>query len=98
MDKQERLASPVDMAREVPADAHRKVDVLSSLTTKHTTRLADGTVTTKVVLKQRFADGREEEEEKVHTYQDTARQQKLAQAEDGSDGKGKKSAGGWFWT
>ena len=78
----------------------RKVDVLSSLTTTHTTRLADGTVTTRVVLKQRFADGREEEEEKVHTYQDPARQQqqKLAQAEDGSNGKGKKSGGGWFWT
>ncbi|KAK0945035.1 hypothetical protein LTR29_003382 [Friedmanniomyces endolithicus] len=50
--------------------ATAKVDVLSSLTTTHTTRLPDGTVTTKVLLKQRFADGREESEEKVHTYRE----------------------------
>ncbi|KAK3075771.1 hypothetical protein LTR53_000596 [Teratosphaeriaceae sp. CCFEE 6253] len=71
-----------------------KVDVLSSLTTTHTTRLPDGTVTTKVILKQRFADGREEMDEKVHTYQDppNAPQPKKQLREDA----GKN--GGWFWS
>ncbi|KAK4953895.1 hypothetical protein LTR10_008499 [Elasticomyces elasticus] len=77
-------------------DAPRKVDVLSSLTTTRTTRLADGTVTTKVVLKQRFADGREESEEKVHTYREgTSEQQEIG----GKNGEAeKKKAGGWFWS
>ncbi|KAK0287244.1 hypothetical protein LTR35_002738 [Friedmanniomyces endolithicus] len=68
-----------------------KVDVLSSLTTTHTTRLPDGTITTKVLLKQRFADGREESEEKVHTYREesTGRQQRP---------ETEKRRGGWFWS
>ncbi|KAK4539368.1 hypothetical protein LTR36_010998 [Oleoguttula mirabilis] len=73
-----------------------KVDVLSSLTTSHTTRLPDGTVTTKVVLKQRFADGREETEEKVHTYQEAARQQPGTGEQQQEEGKPRKN--GWFWT
>ncbi|KAK0947760.1 hypothetical protein LTR29_000661 [Friedmanniomyces endolithicus] len=73
-----------------------KVDVLSSLTTTHTTRLPDGTITTKVLLKQRFADGREESEEKVHTYREdmTSHQQ---QPEVGV-GEKEKERGGWFWS
>ncbi|OTA37090.1 hypothetical protein BTJ68_03158 [Hortaea werneckii EXF-2000] len=61
------------------AATEKKVDVLSSLTTTQTTRMPDGTVTTKVVLKQRFADGREETEEKLHTYHDPSQ---LQQAEE----------------
>ncbi|KAK0932000.1 hypothetical protein LTR57_000220 [Friedmanniomyces endolithicus] len=74
-----------------------KVDVLSSLTTTHTTRLPDGTVTTKVLLKQRFADGREESEERVHTYREglASHQQ---HSEVGVGEKEKKKRGGWFWS
>lgn len=78
--------------KRVPAEKVLNVDVLSSLTTTQTTRLPDGTVTMKVVLKQRFADGREEMEEKVHTYQewqsDIATQTEV-------EATNKK---GWFWT
>lgn len=69
------------------------VDVLSSLTTTQTTRLPDGTVTTKVVLKQRFADGREEVEEKVHTYQQPPSAEAVEQQPERSEKKR-----GWFWT
>ncbi|KAK5137770.1 hypothetical protein LTR08_007342 [Meristemomyces frigidus] len=84
----------VDAERKLVAES-KVVDVLSSLTTTHTTRLPDGTVTTKVVLRQRFADGREEEEEKVHSYRDVSRFQE-AQSE--VEGKTGKKSGGWFWT
>lgn len=47
-----------------------KPDVLSSLTTTERHVDADGTVTTKTVLKRRFADGREEIEEKTETSHD----------------------------
>ncbi|KAK5741763.1 hypothetical protein LTR17_003754 [Elasticomyces elasticus] len=89
------VASPT--ATTVPElDTPRKVDVLSSLTTTQTTRLADGTVTTKVVLKQRFADGREESEEKVHTYREDTSEQQLVGGKNGEAEK--KKAGGWFWS
>ena len=45
-------------------------------------------MTTKVVLKQRFADGREETEEKVHTYNDgvpSQPRQSEPERDDGSD-------------
>ncbi|KXT01884.1 hypothetical protein AC578_2152 [Pseudocercospora eumusae] len=70
----------------------KKPDVLSALTTTHTTRLPDGTVTTKVVLKRRFADGREETTESLHTTNENIdQQQQHAQKE-----QPKKK--GWFWT
>lgn len=63
-----------------------KLGVLSSLTTTETVRLPDGTVTTKVVLKQRFADGREETSERSHTYR-----------EDSEVHGEESSKKGWFW-
>ena len=84
--------APPKAATEMSA---RPVDVLSSLTTTQVTRLPDGTVTKKVVLKQRFADGREVTEEKEHTYQESAaKQEKVVK----SDQKPVKAAPGWFWT
>ncbi|KAI7584010.1 hypothetical protein KC346_g18055, partial [Hortaea werneckii] len=73
----------------------KKVDVLSSLTTTQTTRMPDGTVTTQVVLKQRFADGREETEEKLHTYQDPSQLQQPEEAQRPEQAEKKK---GWFWS
>jgi hypothetical protein len=73
----------------------KPVDVLSSLTTTESTRLPDGTVTTKVVLRQRFADGREEMQEKVHTYNEQSVAPQTAGHEHKEKGEKKK---GWFWT
>ncbi|KAK1825278.1 hypothetical protein LTR12_000078 [Friedmanniomyces endolithicus] len=73
-----------------------KVDVLSSLTTTHTTRLPDGTITTKVLLKQRFADGREESEEKVHAYREESSPHLQRTGESGDENE--KKRGGWFWS
>ncbi|KAF2204419.1 hypothetical protein GQ43DRAFT_437932 [Delitschia confertaspora ATCC 74209] len=80
--------------------------VLSTLTTTERTVQPDGTVTTKVVLKKRFADGREESSETVQTQRgheddtkDVWREMREAQfgGSFGTDeGKGKKS--GWFWS
>ncbi|KZF20353.1 hypothetical protein L228DRAFT_250034 [Xylona heveae TC161] len=44
-------------------------NVLSTMTTTERTTLPDGRVQTRVVLKKRFADGREESSETVHTAQ-----------------------------
>jgi len=44
--------------------------ILSILTTTERHVAPDGTVTTKMVLKRRFADGREESEERVETSRD----------------------------
>ena len=55
-DTRKECGRPKDDYSEVPVDAHhapiaeRKVDILSSLTTTHTTRHADGTVTKKVPM------------------------------------------------
>ncbi|KAK3658714.1 hypothetical protein LTR56_001585 [Elasticomyces elasticus] len=96
-DKQPKCPFASASTAKVPElDTPRKVDVLSSLTTTQTTRLADGTVTTKVVLKQRFADGREESEEKVHTYRADASEQQQGGGKNGEAEK--KKAGGWFWS
>ncbi|KAK5166449.1 uncharacterized protein LTR77_007992 [Saxophila tyrrhenica] len=64
-DEEEQVAAQHKVATR--RDLPKQADVLSQLTTTHTTRLADGTVTTKMVLKQRFADGREEVKESVQT-------------------------------
>jgi hypothetical protein len=76
--------------------------ILSTLTTTERTVAADGSVTTKMVLKKRFADGREESSETVHTQrgQDRATQEAhLSTPKDDVppklDGEKKR---GWFWS
>jgi len=76
-----------------------KPDILSQLTTTQTTRMPDGTVTTKLVLKQRFADGREEVHESVQTSREevsrVGQNNDVAKHEAAKvDGKKKQ---GWFW-
>ncbi|KAF2702843.1 hypothetical protein K504DRAFT_486146 [Pleomassaria siparia CBS 279.74] len=61
----ERLLRPTGPTTE-PKSAVR-TSLLSTLTTTERTVAPDGTTTTKVVLKKRFADGREESSETVHT-------------------------------
>lgn len=69
--------------------------ILSTITTTERNIAADGTVTTKVTLKKRFADGREETSETVNTTRGD-RNGNGASLE-GSDGSNKKK-GGWFWS
>ena len=91
-----------------PAEADdKKPSVLSTLTTTERTTLQDGSVHTKVVLKKRFSDGREESTETVHNQnavrptQDAA--SKNIRAEDsktpGNDkGSKENKSNGWFWS
>ena len=88
---------------------NNKPSILSTLTTTERTTLQDGTVHTKVVLKKKFADGREESTETVHTQnpvpQRSAQIQQMAKSRERDDsdherkreGKEKKSRG-WFWS
>ena len=85
-------------SRRDQTDEVKRPDILSQLTTTHTTRLPDGTVTTKVVLRQKFADGREEEHESVHTTHEQERTSEDRGSKDSNEQmKGKKKSG-WFWS
>ena len=90
----------------VPSDT-KKPNILSTLTTTERTTLQDGSVHTKVVLKKRFTDGREESTETVH-YQNAVHQTQDAASksvkdrgvgENGKDeGKKENRSSGWFWS
>lgn len=57
-----------------------KPSLISTLTTTERNTLPDGSVQTKVVLKKRFADGREESTETVHTTYDSQQPQSSSKA------------------
>ena len=91
---------------------NKKPDVLSTLTTTERTALQDGTIHTKVVLKKRFSDGREQSSETVHTQHGQAKQMTQSTPKvidgkatvNGEEIGAKKSGketnnkkGGWFW-
>jgi hypothetical protein len=80
LDLYERLAPP--------SPPNSSSSVLSSLTTTERTTAPDGTVTTRTVLRKRFADGREESSESVHTEHREA----------DAAGEGGRKKGGWFWS
>ena len=106
----ERFLHPVPSPAEFGQTGEQN-SVLSTLTTTERTVGPDGTVTTKVVLKKRFADGREESSETVHTHRgqddhtqhtngpskllDAWTQHEAQEQPRRSDGN-KKS--GWFWS
>ena len=89
-----------------------KPNILSTLTTTERTTLPDGTIHTKVVLKKRFADGREECSETAHTQNPTPKTQyqpprksitDAISREGTSKGSTKDSndstkSKGWFWS
>ena len=92
-----------------PETESNKPSILSTLTTTERTTLQDGTVHTKVVLKKKFSDGREESTETVHTQnpvpQGVVQTQQMAKGWERDDGKierkqeGKdKKSRGWFWS
>ena len=90
-----------------PSDTDSGPSILSTLTTTERTTLQDGSVHTKIVLKKRFSDGREESTETVH-HQNAVRQTHDAESNSIKDenarttGKGKETTGnkssGWFWS
>jgi len=112
LDAYERLLGPKTLT---PSKNHEDISssrpsVLSTLTTTERTTHPDGTVTTKMVLKKRFADGREESSETIHTTQgqdkqvesaflpEAARQQQIEQKEITSKQNAEKKGRGWFWS
>ncbi|EFQ86594.1 hypothetical protein CFE70_006539 [Pyrenophora teres f. teres 0-1] len=93
------------------AVAHRtndaKPSILSTLTTTERTVSPDGSITTKVVLKKRFVDGREESTETVHTQRGQEEAQRRdpwkafsdaheTQTENKNTADQKRN--GWFWS
>ncbi|PSK36721.1 hypothetical protein B9Z65_1904 [Elsinoe australis] len=81
-----------------------KSRILSTLSTTEKTTLPDGTVTTKVVLKKRFSDGREESTETVsttHSQGHVSESSRINEEKPAIDdakregGQGQKK--GWFW-
>ena len=80
--------------------------IMSTLTTTETVSLPDGRVTTKTVLRKRFADGREESKETVHTTQSEQEQKGFNERNgevtlsdvDGTRRKDEGKKGGWFWS
>jgi hypothetical protein len=91
-------------------DTTSRPSVLSTLTTTERTTHPDGTVTTKMVLKKRFADGREESSETIHTTQghdnhivpemplEAVVQRRPKQQEAPPKQDGEKKSNGWFWS
>lgn len=92
----------------------QKPSIISTLTTTERRQLPDGTVTTKTVLKKRFADGTEESSEQTDTshvdhtaagapYQRRSEQQpphrpRVRQALEEEKGKGKGWDLSWLWS
>ncbi|OAL46929.1 hypothetical protein IQ07DRAFT_590428 [Pyrenochaeta sp. DS3sAY3a] len=83
--------------------------ILSTLTTTERSVAKDGSITTKTILKKRFADGREESSETVHTQhgqearmesQDPWKpvQQIPSAPVEKAEKKSEEKKGGWFWS
>ncbi|KAI9834537.1 MAG: hypothetical protein M1819_002913 [Sarea resinae] len=80
--------------------------IVSTLTTTERTTMPDGSVQTKVVLKKRFADGREESSETIHRahgMQDTHKVDSMTTTGEGREEASKEEGAknqkkGWFWS
>ncbi|KAF2269459.1 hypothetical protein CC78DRAFT_529239 [Lojkania enalia] len=110
LDAYERLLGPASGSPDLTNEA--RPSILSTLTTTERTVATDGTVTTKVVLKKRFTDGREESSETVHTSrgqsvdeqaQDPWKAVQDAQfpspkQQDQANKKNAEKKSGWFWS
>ena len=105
LDAYERLLRKHAPKLEDPVNKADRPSILSTLTTTERTITPDGTITTKVTLKKRFNDGREEISETVQTQrgqgeqnqdQWNASQHEHPAAQEPS--KGSERKGGWFWS
>lgn len=81
----------------VATELHRP-RVLSTMTQTQTTRLPDGSLKTEVVLKRRFADGREETRTSVQTSFDGDDTSTTTADGDDADRQQTKNSKGWFWS
>ncbi|KAH8731787.1 hypothetical protein GQ44DRAFT_670352 [Phaeosphaeriaceae sp. PMI808] len=86
----------------VNANSNSNLSILSTLTTTERTFGPDGSVITKVVLKKRFTDGREENSETVHMHhgkewETTQNYSKLEEGREEHENK-KTQRKGWFWS
>ncbi|EUC46218.1 hypothetical protein COCMIDRAFT_36180 [Bipolaris oryzae ATCC 44560] len=101
-----RTVAQPEVGRNEQSEA--KSSILSTLTTTERTVAPNGTITTKVLLKKRFADGREESTETVHTERgqetndpsrDPWKALRSGQSDslETGDSRGKKKSG-WFWS
>ncbi|KAL5117355.1 hypothetical protein ACEQ8H_004671 [Pleosporales sp. CAS-2024a] len=96
------LGKPRSVTLQVPGSRNMRSSILSTLTTTERTVAPDGSVTTKVVLKKRFADGREESSETVHTQRghesDPWDKMKETTVSKSVEKEKEKSKSGWFWS
>ena len=85
-----------------PTNETSQQSVLSILTTTEKTRLKDGTTHTRIILKKRFLDGREESTETIHTQTNLPEDSRLSRpnATQRHEMKGSESTQrkGWFWS
>ncbi|MCJ1471052.1 hypothetical protein MMC07_009700 [Pseudocyphellaria aurata] len=96
----------------LPSSAPESGDqgLISTLTTTERNRLPDGSIHTKVVLRKRFSDGREESTETLHTAYDSQQpipkdtpsgtgtiKEAIPRGESNSEAKESKR-NGWFWS
>lgn len=94
-----------------PSQQSSTLGIVSTLTTTERVALPDGTVHTKVVLKRRFADGREESSETLHTTQGGSPPEELSSGATATPpsrseprlgppdmGKHNTEWKGWFWS
>ncbi|KAJ4988608.1 hypothetical protein SVAN01_05899 [Stagonosporopsis vannaccii] len=100
LDAYERLLTPASSSS---WSSEIQSKILSTLTTTERTTAPDGTVTTKVVLKKRFADGTEQSSETVHTergetMQQTEEPRKALQQPSDSAKQQRDKGRGWFWS
>ncbi|KAL9100963.1 MAG: hypothetical protein Q9163_003727 [Psora crenata] len=75
--------------------------VLSTLTTTEKTTLPDGTTHTKVVLKKRFSNGREESTETIHTQSalpEMPQQPATDTTKEPDTERNRREGKGWFWS
>ncbi len=117
LDVYEQLLNSKEQISQPPASLQPengvKPSILSTMTTTERTIAPDGSVTTKVVLKKRFTDGREESTETVHTargqedsprYQDPwkairdAEERPVESIQSQVQRKQAEKKGGWFWS
>ena len=88
-----RSSTTSSATRAPTADENAKPSIISTLTTTERITHADGSTHTKMVLKKRFADGREESTETTHTthghdhhlHQDDKKPRRIAEEQPGSE-------------
>lgn len=108
--KPQQSPSPAQDSSTSTQSPSQPPSILSTLTTTSRETLPDGSVRTKVVLKKRFADGREESSESVHIVNGHQGQERpsptktedtkplAGETEKGKKKEDNKKKSGWYWS